>query len=53
MIGVARGLAYLHSSKEQVIHGGIKTFNILLDKVVPVKLHNFFGGDNFILCHKS
>ncbi|CAI9303439.1 unnamed protein product [Lactuca saligna] len=41
MIGVARGLTYLHSSKEQVIHGGSKTFNILLDKNFNAKLGHF------------
>ncbi|CAH1449403.1 unnamed protein product [Lactuca virosa] len=41
MIGVARGLAYMHSSKEQVIHGCIKTFNILLDQNINVKLRCF------------
>ncbi|KAI3708735.1 hypothetical protein L2E82_38150 [Cichorium intybus] len=46
MIGVARGLAYLHSSKEQVIHGGIKTFNVLLDQNFNAKLGHF-GSDQF------
>ncbi|CAH1449402.1 unnamed protein product [Lactuca virosa] len=46
MIGVARGLAYMHSSKEQVIHGGIKTFNILLDENFSAKL-GYFGLPEF------
>ncbi|KAL7592829.1 hypothetical protein Lser_V15G33427 [Lactuca serriola] len=46
MIGVARGLAYMHSSKEQVIHGCIKTFNILLDQNFNVKL-GYFGLAKF------
>lgn len=43
MIGVAHGLDYLHSSKEQVVHGGIKTYNILLDQV----LSSFLGAISF------
>ncbi|KAI3496198.1 hypothetical protein L1887_38552 [Cichorium endivia] len=42
MIEVASGLAYIHSSKEQVIHGGIKTCNILLDQNFSAKL-GYFG----------
>lgn len=33
MIGVARGLAYMHSLKDQVIHRDLKPSNILLDEV--------------------
>ncbi|CAI9293692.1 unnamed protein product [Lactuca saligna] len=43
MIGVAHGLDYLHSSKEQVVHGGIKTYNILLDQKFNAKL-GYFGS---------
>ncbi|XP_023765513.1 receptor-like protein kinase HERK 1 [Lactuca sativa] len=46
MIGVARGLAYMHSSPEQVIHGGIKTFNIFLDQNSNAKL-GYFGLAKF------
>ncbi|PWA85190.1 serine/threonine/dual specificity protein kinase, catalytic domain-containing protein [Artemisia annua] len=33
MIGVARGLVYLHSSKDQVVCGIVKSSDILLDQV--------------------
>lgn len=52
MIGVARGLAYMHSSPEQVIHGGIKTFNIFLDQVLLSYLC-FLVAILLVLCHKS
>ncbi|KAL4564312.1 hypothetical protein LXL04_028372 [Taraxacum kok-saghyz] len=45
MIEVACGLAYMHSL-EQVIHGGIKTFNILLDQNFNAKL-GYFGLAKF------
>ncbi|CAI9292968.1 unnamed protein product [Lactuca saligna] len=41
MIGVAHGLAYMHSSKDQVIHRDVKTSNILLDEDFNVKLGGF------------
>lgn len=34
MIGVARGLNYLHSSKDQVMCRGLKCADILLDEVL-------------------
>ncbi|KAI3709936.1 hypothetical protein L2E82_39706 [Cichorium intybus] len=41
MIGVARGLAFMHSSKDQVIHRDVKTSNILLDQDFNAKLGGF------------
>ncbi|XP_023757430.1 probable LRR receptor-like serine/threonine-protein kinase At1g56130 [Lactuca sativa] len=41
MIGVARGLAYMHSSKDQVIHRDVKTSNILLDQDFNAKIGDF------------
>ncbi|KAL4559534.1 hypothetical protein LXL04_031675 [Taraxacum kok-saghyz] len=41
MIGVARGIAYLHSLENQVIHRDIKTSNILLDQDFGAKLGGF------------
>ncbi|XP_071930608.1 probable LRR receptor-like serine/threonine-protein kinase At1g53440 isoform X2 [Coffea arabica] len=40
-LGVARGLACLHESKQQVIHCNIKPTNILLDKDFTVKISDF------------
>ncbi|KAJ0800586.1 putative protein kinase RLK-Pelle-RLCK-VIIa-2 family [Helianthus annuus] len=34
MIGVARGLTYLHSSKDQIVCHGIQSSDILLDQVL-------------------
>ncbi|KAM0014444.1 putative protein kinase RLK-Pelle-RLCK-VIIa-2 family [Helianthus debilis subsp. tardiflorus] len=34
MIGVARGLTYLHSSKEQILCHGVQSSDILLDQVL-------------------
>ncbi|CAH1448715.1 unnamed protein product [Lactuca virosa] len=41
MIGVAHGLAYMHSSKDQVIHRDVKTSNVLLDQDFNAKLGGF------------
>ncbi|KAJ9550890.1 hypothetical protein OSB04_014935 [Centaurea solstitialis] len=41
MIGVARGLTYLHSSKPQVIWRGFKSSDILLDQDFNPKLGDF------------
>ncbi|KAJ9550794.1 hypothetical protein OSB04_014839 [Centaurea solstitialis] len=41
MTGVARGLAYLHSSKPQVILRGFKSADILLDQDFNAKLGDF------------
>ncbi|KAI3496458.1 hypothetical protein L1887_38822 [Cichorium endivia] len=41
MIGVARGLVYIHSLKDQVIHRDVKTSNILLDQDFNAKLGGF------------
>ncbi|KVH87976.1 Protein kinase, catalytic domain-containing protein [Cynara cardunculus var. scolymus] len=41
MIGVARGLAYLHSSTPQVILRGFKTSDIMLDQDFNAKLGDF------------
>ncbi|CAH1449654.1 unnamed protein product [Lactuca virosa] len=41
MIGVARGLAYIHSSKRQLIHRDVKSSNILLDQDFNAKLGGF------------
>ncbi|KAL7592959.1 hypothetical protein Lser_V15G33710 [Lactuca serriola] len=41
MIGVARGLAYMHSLKDQVIHRDLKPSNILLDEDFNAKLGAF------------
>ncbi|KAJ9551109.1 hypothetical protein OSB04_015154 [Centaurea solstitialis] len=41
MIGVARGLAYLHSSKPPIIFRDVKTSDILLDQDFNAKLADF------------
>nr|XP_043629867.1 uncharacterized protein LOC122601165 [Erigeron canadensis] len=41
MIGVARGLVYLHSSNEKIIHGDLRSSNILLDEDFNAKLGGF------------
>ncbi|XP_042752504.1 putative receptor-like protein kinase At5g39000 isoform X2 [Lactuca sativa] len=41
MIGVARGLAFMHSSKNQVIHGHVEPSNIYLDQNFNAKLGDF------------
>ncbi|KVI01547.1 Protein kinase, ATP binding site-containing protein [Cynara cardunculus var. scolymus] len=41
MTGVARGLAYLHSSTPQVILRGVKTSDIMLDQDFNAKLGDF------------
>ncbi|XP_023739524.1 probable serine/threonine-protein kinase PBL18 [Lactuca sativa] len=41
MIGVARALAFMHSSKDQVIHRDVKPSNILLDQDFNAKLGDF------------
>ncbi|KAI3709091.1 hypothetical protein L2E82_38849 [Cichorium intybus] len=41
MIGVARGLAHMHSLKKPLTHGGIRTFSILLDQNMNAKLAYF------------
>ncbi|CAO2150367.1 unnamed protein product [Urochloa humidicola] len=40
-IGAARGLAFLHSSENQVIYRGVKTSSILLDSDFTAKLSDF------------
>ncbi|KAL4581146.1 hypothetical protein LXL04_017355 [Taraxacum kok-saghyz] len=42
MIGVARGLTYLHSSKDQIIHRDIRSSSILLDQDFNAKLGGFW-----------
>ncbi|KAI7732828.1 hypothetical protein M8C21_020228, partial [Ambrosia artemisiifolia] len=37
-IGAARGLAFLHDAKDQIIYGDFKTSNILLDEDLNAKL---------------
>ncbi|KAM0036421.1 putative transferase, protein kinase RLK-Pelle-RLCK-VIIa-2 family [Helianthus debilis subsp. tardiflorus] len=41
MIGVARGLTYLHSSKEQILCHGVQSSDILLDQELNAKLLDF------------
>ncbi|PWA56467.1 Concanavalin A-like lectin/glucanase, subgroup [Artemisia annua] len=41
LIGVARGLAYLHSLKDQVIHRNVKSSSIFLDHEFNSKLGHF------------
>ncbi|CAH1444295.1 unnamed protein product [Lactuca virosa] len=41
MIGVACGLAYMHSSENEVIHRDVNTYNILLDQDFNAKLGGF------------
>ncbi|KAK9053856.1 hypothetical protein SSX86_024931 [Deinandra increscens subsp. villosa] len=41
MIGVARGLAYLHSSKDQIVCRGVQSSDILLDQDFNAKLLDF------------
>ncbi|XP_023755157.1 receptor-like protein kinase FERONIA isoform X1 [Lactuca sativa] len=41
MIGVANGLAYMHMSKHQVIHGFLKSCSILIDQDFNAKLGSF------------
>lgn len=51
-LGVAKGLKYLHSDigKNTVIHGDVKSANILLDEILQAKISNFglsrFGTRN-------
>ncbi|GKB62353.1 serine/threonine/dual specificity protein kinase, catalytic domain-containing protein [Tanacetum coccineum] len=40
MMGVARGLVYLHSSQNQVIYRDVKCSNILLDKVLTLNVYD-------------
>ena len=40
MIGVARGLTYLHSSQNQVMCREVKASNILLDKVLTLYVYD-------------
>ncbi|KAI3755371.1 hypothetical protein L1987_55168 [Smallanthus sonchifolius] len=44
MIGVARGLTYLHSSKDQVVCRGVQSSDILLDQDFNAKLIDFGLG---------
>ncbi|XP_020533044.1 probable serine/threonine-protein kinase PBL11 isoform X2 [Jatropha curcas] len=41
-LGAAKGLAFLHSADVNVIYGGFKTSNILLDSNYNAKLSNFY-----------
>ncbi|KAL4564521.1 hypothetical protein LXL04_028585 [Taraxacum kok-saghyz] len=41
MIGVAYGLAYMHTSKHQFIHGFLRSCNIMLDQDFNAKLGTF------------
>ncbi|XP_071733614.1 uncharacterized protein [Rutidosis leptorrhynchoides] len=41
LIGVARGLTYLHSSKEQIIYNNVRSSSILLDQEYNAKLGDF------------
>lgn len=43
MIGVARGLTYLHSSNDQVLCCGVKSSDILLDQVILLLQHFGFS----------
>lgn len=36
MIGVARGLTYLHSMKDKVVCRGVRSSSILLDHVLSI-----------------
>ncbi|GKC71203.1 concanavalin A-like lectin/glucanase, partial [Tanacetum coccineum] len=41
LMGVARGLVYLHSSQNQIMHRGVTSRDILLDKDFTAKLADF------------
>lgn len=41
LIGVARGLTYVHSSKDEIIHRNVESSSILLDQVKLLIIYNF------------
>ncbi|KAL3637142.1 hypothetical protein CASFOL_019441 [Castilleja foliolosa] len=48
LIGVARGLAFLHSLNSQVIYRDFKTSNILLEEVSKTSEHNIVKTREFV-----